>query len=70
MNTWNGRKFEIHRVRKSDVTDEPSYSRVEQPKAELVASSETQASSVAADLSPPCPGSFDPGQRLLVQRKS
>ncbi|MFC1740420.1 Rne/Rng family ribonuclease [Pseudomonadota bacterium] len=41
-------KFEIHRHRKSDVTDEPSYSRIEKPDAELVASAETQASSVAA----------------------
>jgi len=28
-------RFEIHRVRKSDVTDEPSYARVEEPQAEL-----------------------------------
>jgi ribonuclease E len=41
-------KFEIHRVRKSDVTDDPSYSRIEHPNAELVASAETQASSAAA----------------------
>jgi len=41
-------KFEIHRVRKSEISDDPSYNRVEQPKAELVASSETQASSVTA----------------------
>src|SRR5210317_1440318 len=37
-------KFEIHRVRKSDVTDDPSYSRVEEPSAELVANARTQAS--------------------------
>lgn len=38
-------KFEIHRVRKSDISDDPSYSRVEKSKPELVHSSETQASS-------------------------
>jgi ribonuclease E len=37
-------KFEIHRVRKSEVTDDPSYTRVEEPKAELVADARTQAS--------------------------
>jgi len=37
-------KFEIHRVRKSDISDNPSYSRIDQPKAELVASAEMQAS--------------------------
>jgi len=37
-------KFEIHRVRKSEVTDDPSYSRVEEPTAELVANARTQAS--------------------------
>ena len=36
-------KFEIHRVRKSDVTDDPSYARIEEPKAELVANARTQA---------------------------
>ncbi|MBT8047378.1 MAG: Rne/Rng family ribonuclease [Xanthomonadales bacterium] len=41
-------RFEIHRVRKSDVSSDPSYSRVEQPKAELVASAETQATSTGA----------------------
>jgi len=37
-------RFEIHRARKSEVSDDPSYSRVEQPKSELVASDETLAS--------------------------
>jgi ribonuclease E len=41
-------RFEIHRVRKSDLRETPSYSLVEQPEAELVASAETQASSTAA----------------------
>jgi len=36
-------KFEIHRVRKSEVTDDPSYSRVEEPKAELVTDARTHA---------------------------
>jgi len=36
-------KFEIHRVRKSEVTDEPSYERIEEPKAELVANARTQS---------------------------
>jgi ribonuclease E len=41
-------KFEIHRVRKSEVTDEPSYARVDQPNTELVHNAETQASSAAS----------------------
>ncbi len=41
-------KFEIHRIRKSEITDDPSYARVEQPKSELVANAETQASSLGA----------------------
>jgi ribonuclease E len=41
-------KFEIHRVRKSDVTDDPSYSRIDQPDSELVASAETLAASAIA----------------------
>ncbi len=35
--------FEIHRIRKSEVTDEASYERVEAPEAELVANAQTQA---------------------------
>jgi ribonuclease E len=41
-------KFEIHRVRKSEISDDPSYSHVEQPKSELVANAESQASSLGA----------------------
>jgi len=41
-------RFEIHRIRKSDISEDPSYSHVEQPKAELVASSETQAALAAS----------------------
>ena len=41
-------KFEIHRVRKSDVTDDPSFTRIEKPTSELVANAETQASSAGA----------------------
>jgi ribonuclease E len=41
-------KFEIHRVRKSDVTDEPSYGMVQEPEAELVASATTQAAAAGA----------------------
>ena len=37
-------KFEIHRVRKSEMTEEPSYSRIDQPQSELVASADTIAS--------------------------
>jgi ribonuclease E len=36
-------KFEIHRVRKSDVSEEPSYERVSEPEAELVASDRSKA---------------------------
>ena len=41
-------KFEIHRVRKSEVSDDPSFTRVEKPTSELVANAETQASSAGA----------------------
>ncbi|MGD9265668.1 MAG: Rne/Rng family ribonuclease, partial [Lysobacterales bacterium] len=43
--------FEILRVRKSEVTDAPSYSRVEQPEAEVVANERSKANAVA----PPAP---------------
>jgi ribonuclease E len=49
-------KFEIHRVRKSEISDQPSYTRVEQPNAELVASAETQAASSAAGPVPAVSG--------------
>ena len=49
-------KFEIHRIRKSDITDEPSYTRIEKPDAELVASSETQASAAATGPVPAVTG--------------
>jgi ribonuclease E len=39
--------FEIHRIRKSEVTDEASYERVEAPEAELVANAQTQAKAQA-----------------------
>jgi ribonuclease E len=39
--------FEILRVRKSEVTDMPSYSRIEQPEAEAFANERSQASAVA-----------------------
>jgi ribonuclease E len=41
-------RFEIHRVRKSDISENPSYSHVDQPKAELVATSETKAALAAS----------------------
>jgi ribonuclease E len=41
-------RFEIHRVRKADISDEASYKRVESPDTELVASERTQAAGVAA----------------------
>ncbi len=41
-------KFEIHRLRKTEVTDDPSYSHVSEPQPELVASAETQATAIAA----------------------
>jgi ribonuclease E len=47
-------RFEIHRARKSEISDEPSYSRVERPQAELVASSESQAA--GGDPSPAVSG--------------
>jgi ribonuclease E len=39
--------FEILRVRKSEVTEDLSYTRVESPNTELVANEQTQASAVA-----------------------
>jgi len=41
-------RFEIHRVRKSEVSDDPSYTLIEAPKPELVANAETQSSSAGA----------------------
>ncbi|MBT8061318.1 MAG: Rne/Rng family ribonuclease [Gammaproteobacteria bacterium] len=41
-------RFEIHRVRKSEVTDDVSYERVTGPDRELVASEITQASGIGA----------------------
>jgi len=41
-------KFEIHRLRKTEVTDDPSYSHLSEPQPELVASSEMQATAIAA----------------------
>ena len=43
-------RFEIHRLRKSEVSDDPSYMRVEQPEPELVASGETQLAGTGAPL--------------------
>ena len=43
-------KFEIHRIRKSDVTDDVSYSRIEKPQAELVANADTQSASAGAAI--------------------
>ena len=45
-------RFEIHRVRKSDVGDDPSYSLTEKPETELVANAETQAVSAATTPAP------------------
>ena len=56
-------KFEIHRVRKSDVTDDPSYSRINQPESELVASAETLAASAVAG-----PVAAVSGSRYLLTR--
>lgn len=41
-------KFEIHRVRKSDVNDDPSYERVSEPEEELVASDRSRAVAIPA----------------------
>jgi ribonuclease E len=43
-------KFEIHRVRKSEVTEEPSYNRVEEPQPELVETSRPRAGGVPAPV--------------------
>jgi len=40
--------FEILRVRKSDITEDASYSRIEQPEAQVVANERSQANAVAA----------------------
>jgi ribonuclease E len=39
--------FEILRVRKSDVSEEPSYTRIDQPEAQVVANERSQANAVA-----------------------
>ena len=41
-------KFEIHRIRKSEVSEDPSYERSEKPTTELVANAEMQAASAAS----------------------
>jgi len=40
--------FEIHRVKKTDISDQPSYKRIDQPEAQLVANERSQANVVAA----------------------
>ena len=42
--------FEILRVRKSDVTEDASYNRVEQPEAQVIANERSQANAVAAPV--------------------
>jgi len=49
-------KFEIHRMRVSEITDDASYSHIEQPQAELVASAETQAAAAVAVKAPAVTG--------------
>jgi ribonuclease E len=49
-------KFEIHRMRLSEVTDDASYTHIEQPQAELVASAETQAAAAVAVTAPAVTG--------------
>jgi len=39
--------FEILRVKKSDVTDSPSYARIDQPEAQVIANERSQANVVA-----------------------
>ena len=39
--------FEILRVRKSDVSDSPSYSRIEHPEAQVIANERSQANAIA-----------------------
>ncbi len=41
-------RFEIHRVRKTEISDQPSYTRILSPDTELVASERTQAAGVAS----------------------
>ena len=55
--------FEILRVRKSEVSDDPSYSHVEAPAPELVANAETQAKAQVAAVqavAPPKPAPARP----------
>jgi len=39
--------FEIHRVKKSEVSDQPSYKRIDKPEAQLIANERSQANVVA-----------------------
>ncbi len=39
--------FEILRVRKSDISDSPSYARIDQPEAQVVANERSQAHAIA-----------------------
>ena len=49
-------KFEIHRMRLSEVTDDASYMQIDQPQAELVANAETQAAAAVAVKAPAVTG--------------
>ena len=42
--------FEIHRVKASEVSDKPSYQRIEQPEAQMVANERSQANVVAVPV--------------------
>jgi ribonuclease E len=39
--------FEILRVRKSDISDDPSYSRIDHPEAQVIANERSQANAIA-----------------------
>jgi len=58
--------FEIHRVRKSEVSDDASYTRVEKPEAELVANEVTQnrAKAPVAAVQPIAPATPAPVRQV------
>jgi len=60
--------FEILRVRKADVSDKMSYTRIEQPDAQVIANERSQASAVAAPV--PAVGRMTPSRPIPTRSKA
>jgi ribonuclease E len=62
-------KFEIHRRRKSEVSSDPSYSHVEKPESELVASADTLAAAATGAKAPAVTGVTHSRPAPTVEKK-